>query len=114
MRLLPGTARREAIVDREVVMAKGSWIDCQERQAEQTSTSATRAMTDRVPAGSDVSPGTYSCTNCGYKLEVDPTRRLPSCPSCFNRTWHMVTGGRPRKRPLPGPRLIGANDARLD
>ena len=30
-------------------------------------------MADPVPAGSDVSAGTYKCANCGYELQVDST-----------------------------------------
>ena len=30
-------------------------------------------MADPVPAGSDVSSGTYKCTNCGYDLQVGST-----------------------------------------
>ena len=41
-------------------------------------------MANPVPAGSDVSAGTYRCTNCGYELEVDSTKNVPPCPSCQN------------------------------
>jgi hypothetical protein len=41
-------------------------------------------MADPVPVGSDVSAGTYRCTNCDYKLDVDSTRHLPPGPSCGN------------------------------
>lgn len=30
-------------------------------------------MADPVPAGSDVSAGTYRCTKCGYDLDVGST-----------------------------------------
>ena len=39
-------------------------------------------MANPVPAGSDVSAGTYRCTNCGNELEVGSTEHLPPCPSC--------------------------------
>jgi hypothetical protein len=34
-------------------------------------------MANPVPAGSDVSAGTYRCTACGYELEVSSTKSLP-------------------------------------
>ena len=39
-------------------------------------------MADPVSSGSDVSAGTYRCTNCGYELQVESTKNLPPCPSC--------------------------------
>lgn len=30
-------------------------------------------MAEPIPAGSDVSAGTYSCTDCGYELSVQST-----------------------------------------
>ncbi len=41
-------------------------------------------MAEPVPSGSDVSAGTYKCTNCGYELSVSSTKNLPPCPSCGN------------------------------
>jgi lipopolysaccharide biosynthesis regulator YciM len=58
-------------------------------------------MANPVPAGSDVSAGTYMCTNCGYKLEVAPTQHLPSCPSCGNGEWETVSGGDSANDPYP-------------
>ena len=39
-------------------------------------------MAEPVPAGSDVSAGTYKCTQCGNELTVGSTDHLPPCPSC--------------------------------
>ena len=50
-------------------------------------------MAEPVPAGSDVSAGTYRCTNCGYELSVASTKSLPPCPDCENGSWHTLTGG---------------------
>jgi hypothetical protein len=36
-------------------------------------------MAEPVPAASDVSAGTYSCTRCGYEIGVRTTRHLPLC-----------------------------------
>jgi hypothetical protein len=47
---------------------------------------------DPIPAGSDVSSGTYSCTNCGYE-QVGSTEHLPLCPQCSNGEWKTITGG---------------------
>jgi predicted RNA-binding Zn-ribbon protein involved in translation (DUF1610 family) len=37
-------------------------------------------MAEPVPAGSDVSAGTYQCTNCGNTIDVGSTQSLPPCP----------------------------------
>jgi Zn finger protein HypA/HybF involved in hydrogenase expression len=50
-------------------------------------------MAEPVPAGSDVSAGTYRCTNCGNQIEVDSTQSLPPCPDCQNGEWATVSGG---------------------
>jgi len=50
-------------------------------------------MADPVPSGSDVSAGTYRCTECGYDLSVQSTQSLPPCPKCSNGSWQTVTGG---------------------
>jgi hypothetical protein len=59
------------------------------------------AMADPVPAGSDVSAGTYKCTNCGYELEVGSTKNLPPCPSCHNGQYQTLTGGDSAADPYP-------------
>jgi len=58
-------------------------------------------MADPVPAGSDVSSGTYQCTNCGYKLEVASTMHLPPCPECSNGEYNTVSGGDSKEDPYP-------------
>jgi predicted Zn-ribbon and HTH transcriptional regulator len=45
-------------------------------------------MADPVPAGSDVSAGTYRCTDCGYELSVASTKSLPPCPDCKRLVAH--------------------------
>lgn len=50
-------------------------------------------MADPVPAGSDVSAGTYRCTQCGYELSVESTKSLPPCPDCANGSWQTLSGG---------------------
>jgi predicted nucleic acid-binding Zn-ribbon protein len=50
-------------------------------------------MANLVPAGSDVSAGTYKCTNCGYQLEASSTQHLPPCPSCGSGEYETVSGG---------------------
>jgi rubrerythrin len=59
------------------------------------------AMANPVPAGSDVSSGTYRCTNCGYELQVTSTESLPPCPSCSNGEYDTVTGGDSVNDPYP-------------
>jgi hypothetical protein len=58
-------------------------------------------MADPVPAGSDVSAGTYKCTNCGYELEVGSTKNLPPCPSCHNGQYQTLSGGDSSEDPYP-------------
>ena len=49
--------------------------------------------TQTIPAGSDVSAGTYRCTNCGNEIDVQSTKSLPPCPECSNGEWIAITGG---------------------
>jgi hypothetical protein len=58
-------------------------------------------MADPVPAGSDVSSGTYRCTNCGYELSVGSTEHLPPCPECQNGQWATESGGDSVEDPYP-------------
>jgi Zn finger protein HypA/HybF involved in hydrogenase expression len=58
-------------------------------------------MADPVPAGSDVSAGTYTCTECGYELHVSSTTHLPPCPECANGEYTTVTGGDSVRDPYP-------------
>jgi hypothetical protein len=50
-------------------------------------------MANPVPAGSDVSSGTYRCTSCSYELQVGSTTSLPPCPSCGNGEYRTIKGG---------------------
>jgi len=54
-----------------------------------------------VPAGSDVSSGTYHCTNCGNEIEMSSQTHIPPCPSCGNGEWETVSGGDSVKDPYP-------------
>jgi predicted nucleic acid-binding Zn-ribbon protein len=58
-------------------------------------------MAEPVPAGSDVSAGTYRCTNCGYVLDVSSVQSLPPCPSCENGEYATVSGGDSVEDPYP-------------
>ena len=58
-------------------------------------------MANPVPAGSDVSSGTYRCSNCGSELDVGSTKHLPPCPSCGNGEWDSVRGGDSVNDPYP-------------
>jgi hypothetical protein len=58
-------------------------------------------MADPVPAGSDVSAGTYRCTRCRYSLHVGSTQHLPPCPSCGHGEWDTDTGGDSVNDPYP-------------
>jgi predicted nucleic acid-binding Zn-ribbon protein len=58
-------------------------------------------MANPGPAGSDVSTGTYRCTNCGYELQVGATDHLPPCAKCGNGEYETVTGGDSVDDPYP-------------
>ena len=58
-------------------------------------------MAEPVPAGSDVSAGTYSCTNCGNTIDVGSVQSLPPCPECQNGSWNSVSGGDSKDDPYP-------------
>jgi hypothetical protein len=58
-------------------------------------------MAEPVPAGSDVSSGTYQCASCGYELSVASTQSLPPCPKCANGQWNTMTGGDSVDDPYP-------------
>jgi lipopolysaccharide biosynthesis regulator YciM len=59
-------------------------------------------MAEPVPAGSDVSAGSYDCTNCGYRIDVQSTKHLPPCPSCGKGEWSTASGGDSVHDPYPG------------
>ena len=61
-------------------------------------------MAEPVPAGSDVSAGTYMCTSCSHELQVASTKSLPPCPNCGNGEWHTVSGGDSTEDPYPDQR----------
>ncbi|MDQ3740169.1 MAG: zinc ribbon-containing protein [Actinomycetota bacterium] len=58
-------------------------------------------MAEPVPAGSDVSAGSYKCTSCGNSIDVGSVQSLPPCPNCGNGEWSTVTGGDSRDDPYP-------------
>jgi hypothetical protein len=58
-------------------------------------------MAEPVPAGSDVSSGTYKWTACGYELGVTSTKHLPPCPRCGNGHWETLTGDDSKNDPYP-------------
>ena len=72
-------------------------------------------MANPIPAGSDVSAGTYRCTNCGYELDVGSTKHLPPCPSCRNGEWHAMSGGDSAQDPYPDrPQAARTDRSRAD
>ena len=54
-----------------------------------------------IPTGSDVSAGTYRCTECGNEITVGSVKSLPPCPRCDNNSWYAVTGGDAADDPYP-------------
>jgi hypothetical protein len=59
-------------------------------------------MADPAPIGSDVSAGTYRCTNCGNQITVQSVESLPPCPSCGGpNDWNAVSGADSVEDPYP-------------
>jgi predicted nucleic acid-binding Zn-ribbon protein len=59
-------------------------------------------MADPAPIGSDVSAGTYRCTNCGNQITVQSVESLPPCPSCGGpNDWNAVSGADSADDPYP-------------
>jgi len=59
-------------------------------------------MADPAPIGSDVSAGTYRCTNCGNQITVQSVESLPPCPSCGGpNDWNAVSGADSADGPYP-------------
>jgi predicted nucleic acid-binding Zn-ribbon protein len=58
-------------------------------------------MAEPVPAGSDVSAGTYRCTSCGNTIDVGSVQSLPPCPNCAGGEWSTVSGGDAAADPYP-------------
>jgi Zn finger protein HypA/HybF involved in hydrogenase expression len=57
---------------------------------------------DHVPAGSDVSAGTYECTECKSKIKVPSVSSLPPCAKCNNGDWKVISGvGDAKNDPYP-------------
>ncbi len=61
-------------------------------------------MADPVPSGSDVSAGTYRCTECGYDEQVQSIKHLPPCRKCGNGLYETITGGDSVQDPYPSRR----------
>jgi hypothetical protein len=59
-------------------------------------------MANPAPVGSDVSAGTYECTNCGYQMGIHSVGSLPPCPNCAGpQEWRALSGGDSRDDPYP-------------
>jgi hypothetical protein len=59
-------------------------------------------MSQTIPVGSDVSSGTYRCSNCGYELDVQSVTSLPPCPKCDGPyNWVAQSGGDAKDDPYP-------------
>jgi len=57
---------------------------------------------DHVPAGSDVSAGTYECNNCKTQIKVPSVTSLPPCPKCKHGDWKVISGiGDAKEDPYP-------------
>jgi hypothetical protein len=54
-----------------------------------------------IPSGSDVSAGTYRCTECGEEIKTGSVKSLPPCPQCSNNSWEAISGGDAAGDPYP-------------
>ncbi|AYA67945.1 hypothetical protein CDG62_06055 [Acinetobacter sp. WCHA55] len=60
-----------------------------------------------VPYGSDVSAGTYECSDCGYEYSNQSKTSLPPCPNRtksvhYKNAWNIITGkGDAKEDPYP-------------
>jgi hypothetical protein len=45
-------------------------------------------MANPVPAGSDVSAGSYRCTNCGNEIQMSSQTHIPPWSQCGNGEWN--------------------------
>jgi hypothetical protein len=62
-------------------------------------------MASTIPVGSDVSAGTYRCTNCGNEVGVQSVQSLPPCPKCDGPyAWQALSGGDAAEDPYPDGR----------
>lgn len=59
-------------------------------------------MAEPIPAGSDVSAGTYRCTNCGNEITMSSATSIPPCPSCGKGEWETAKSGDSAQDPYPG------------
>jgi hypothetical protein len=68
-------------------------------------------MANPVPAGSDVSAGTYRCTSCGYELRC----RIHPSSAALPQLWQRQPGHAQRhglrQRPLSRPSLVDHGSA---
>jgi hypothetical protein len=59
-------------------------------------------MANPVPAGSDVSAGTYQCTNCGNEIVDEIADAHPAVPAMPRHgEWETVSGGDSVHDPYP-------------
>ena len=61
-------------------------------------------MAESIPVGSDVSAGTYRCTNCGETIDLGSVKSLPPCPNCGNGEWQRAAVGDSPDDPYPDRR----------
>lgn len=47
---------------------------------------------DKIPAGSDVSSGTFECNNCGNTITMQSATSIPPCPKCEHGEWKSISG----------------------
>jgi hypothetical protein len=50
-------------------------------------------VADPIPSGSDLTSGTYRCTECGQTLEMGFAKSIARCPNCENEEWETLSGG---------------------
>jgi hypothetical protein len=54
-----------------------------------------------LSAGSEATPGGYSCASCGSRITLETDSPLPTCQSCGGTSWQPDPRGRPGAEPKP-------------
>ena len=92
----------EAERSRELRRGEPAEVDLQAPPKGKQQEQEENRMANPAPIGSDVSAGTYRCTNCGHELQVQSVQSLPPCPQCTVPTsGRPLSGGDSREDPYP-------------
>jgi hypothetical protein len=90
--------RQRAIEVAEATVGRSAGVVPGTVRLRESSAGDERGMANPSPVGSDVSAGTYRCTNCSYELDTSSIKHLPPCPNCDGPySWEALSGGGQRQ-----------------